>query len=221
MVIQNMIIAFVAVLFQIFMREKPAVPPSAVAEADEDEADLWQSFKAMKGNSNFMLLTLSFSLTFGSYIAFSNVISNLMDPFGLTPRTLAFIAIGLLVSGIIGSVLAGIYVDKTGKYKSTVLLMLFATGCVFLAMSLALHGLWLRAFFVTALLLGLAGVGYIPIVLSFGVELMFPMPAATVNGIMLLLVSGFGFIASLVVAFISDDAGSDALLTEEELALTR
>ena len=41
MVIQNMIIAVVAVLFQIFMREKPDVPPSAVAEAEEDDGDLW------------------------------------------------------------------------------------------------------------------------------------------------------------------------------------
>ena len=94
----------------------------------------------MKENSNFILLTISFSLTFGAYIAFSNVISNLMDPFGLEPRTLAQVAVGLLVSGILGAVLAGLYVDKTGKYKSTVLLMLFSTGCVFMTMSLALHG---------------------------------------------------------------------------------
>ena len=76
-------------------------------------------------------------------------------------------------------------------------------------------------FYITALLLGFVGIGYVPIVLSFGVELMFPMPPATVNGVMLLLVSGFGFIHSLVVAFITDDAEGDALLTEEELEVTR
>ena len=67
------------------MREKPDVPPSAVAEADEDDRDLVQSFKVMKENSNFMLLTISFALTFGSYVGFANLISNLMDPFGLEP----------------------------------------------------------------------------------------------------------------------------------------
>ena len=80
---QNVIVGIIFVLFQLVIREKPDVPPSAVAEAEEDNRDLCQSFREMKDNSNFMLLALTFAITFGSYVGFGNCISNILSPYGL------------------------------------------------------------------------------------------------------------------------------------------
>ena len=99
--------------------------------------------------------------------------------------------------------------------------MLFVTGALVSCMTLSLHKLWMGSFLGVALALGFAAVGYVPVALAFGIELTFPMPAATVNGSMLLLAQAIGFVQSLVIAFITDDAASDALLTEEELLVTR
>ena len=86
---QNMVISFVFIVFQLVIREKPDIPPSAVAEADEDDRDLCQSFAAMGQNSSFMLLTLGVALTFGTYVGFGNCVSNILDPFGLEPDVIA------------------------------------------------------------------------------------------------------------------------------------
>ena len=122
---------------------------------------------------------------------------------------------------MVGAVATGIYVDKTGRYKSASLLMLLLTGAIVFLMTASLHAHRIDVFVVAALALGFASVGYVPVALAFGVELTFPMPAATANGSMLLLAQGFGFVQSLVVTFISDDSDADDLLTPEELLLTR
>ena len=136
--IQNLVIAIVVILFQLIIRAKPSVPPSAVAES-EDDRDLAQSFRVMKENSNFMLLSIAFALTFGSYVGFGNIMSNIIDPYGLTPQDIAQIGLVLLITGVIGAVSIGIWVDRTGMYKCTSVVMLAMITVVVVIMVLALH----------------------------------------------------------------------------------
>ena len=175
----------------------------------------------MRSNSSFLLLTLAFGLIFGSYVGFANLVSNLLDPFGLEPQDIARIGMGLLFSGIIGAVATGLFVDRTGKYKSTCLAMAFLTSALVLCMTWTLKTQVMAAFIALACALGFSAVGYVPVALAFGVELTFPMAAATVNGSMLLLGQAFGFAQSLIVTFISDDRAVDDLLTVEELLTVR
>ena len=83
--------------------------------------------------------------------------------------------------------IAGIWVDKTGKYKSTAILMLALVVLVVAVMTVALHNAHMRTFIIFAFLLGFASVAYVPVALGLGVELTFPMPAFTSNGSMIIV----------------------------------
>ena len=191
------------------IREKPDVPPSAVAEAEEDTRDLCQSFGLMKDNKNFMWLAFTFAITFGSYVGFGNCISNILDPFGLEPYQLAQIGIGLLVSGLLGAVISGVFVDQTGQFKLCLIMVLtIVVGSIStMAYSLSIDNM--DMFIWTAGFLGFGAVAYVPISLALGVELTFPMQPVTVNGSMLMLAQGSGFLLSLAITFITDDTEAD------------
>ena len=170
----------------------------------------------MKENSSFMLLTLTFAITFGSYVGFGNCISNILDPYGLQPYQLAQIGIGLLVSGLFGAVVSGIFVDRTGKYKACILIMLtmIVTCISIMAYSLMIDDI--DTFVNTTFVLGFCAVGYVPISLALGVELTFPMQPVTVNGSMIMLAQGSGFLLSLLLTVITDDIGAAPGQTAEE-----
>ena len=44
--------------------------------------------------------------------------SNLFDPFGYSPAELSTIALMMLGAGVVGAILVGALVDKTGLYKT-------------------------------------------------------------------------------------------------------
>ena len=61
MIYQNMMIGIVFFFFQMLIREKPDIPPSAVAEATIDNKSFLQSFYLLSKNTNFMLLVVVFA----------------------------------------------------------------------------------------------------------------------------------------------------------------
>ena len=77
----------------------------------------------MKENTSFMLLCLSFALMFGFYVSLGNLISSIFSPFGLNPTEISLLGLYLLVSGIVGAIVMGAFVDKTGYYKVTIIVL--------------------------------------------------------------------------------------------------
>ena len=90
---QALFVGVIWMLLNIIMKEKPAVPPSHVATVPYRRLDFGQSFSVMKDNKNFLLLTISLALPFGSFTAIGNLVSNLFDPFGYSSSELSFICL--------------------------------------------------------------------------------------------------------------------------------
>ena len=90
---QALFVGVIWILLNIIMKEKPAVPPSHVATVPYRRLDFRQSFSVMKENRNFLLLTISLALPFGSFTAIGNLVSNLFDPFGYSSSELSFICL--------------------------------------------------------------------------------------------------------------------------------
>ena len=74
-----------------------------------------------------MLHMLSFALMFGYYVSFGNLISLLFTPFGFAPSKIADLGLYLLLAGLVGAVVIGIWVDRTATYKSTALVLIAGT----------------------------------------------------------------------------------------------
>ena len=107
------------------MRDKPVNPPSAVAEAPVQNLNMLEAFKAMKENTSFLLLAISFALMFGFYVSLGNLISGIFTPFGLNAVEITYMGLYLLGSGILGAVVVGAWVDRTATYKMTMMVLCF------------------------------------------------------------------------------------------------
>ena len=79
---QNVPYLLVFIIFQIIIKDKPDIPPSAVAEAPPSEHSFLKSFKEMWQNKNFMLLAAAYALIYGTVVAISTTMSNCLNPFG-------------------------------------------------------------------------------------------------------------------------------------------
>ena len=117
--------------FQLIFREKPETPPSAVATVPPQNLRFCEAFAVMKSNTPFMLLVISFALIFGFYVALGNLISSIFTPFHMEAKEIAMVGLYLLASGIVGAIVVGALVDRTGLYKVTTLI-LGAANIVFL-----------------------------------------------------------------------------------------
>ena len=201
------------------MTDKPEYPPSAVALVPYEILDFRMSFSVMAQNRNFLLLAIAFALPFGSFLAIGTLVSNLFDPFGYNASDLSFICLMLLMSGVLGAILVGAFVDRTAKYnftmKSITAMTTIATLMILVSLTWYLEN---QSMLITWMeILGFVATGYIPLCLSYGTELTFPLQPALVVGTLTLLGSASSFILSLLGAFMNHEGKNDNLLTEEEL----
>ena len=206
-------------IFNIVLKEKPKKPPSAVAEVPYERLDFKQSFKALKDNPNFLLLVIAFALPFGSVLAIGALMSNIFVPFGYAPNELAFIALVMLLSGVVGSIVTGAIVDKTGWYKYPMNFIGFSviTATVMIMLALTWFPSNRGAMYGLFALLGFCAVGYVPLCFSYGAELTFPLQPALINGTLALLGSGAAGVISFLGAFLAKEREGDEDLAEDEL----
>lgn len=210
-------------MLNLFIKEKPDAPPSAVAQVPYERLDFSKSFSVMGENRNFLLLTIAFGLPFGSYIAIGTLVSNLFDPFGYSASELSFICLMLLGSGVFGAIIIGAFIDRTRMYKQT---MIVLTGMIAVATAMVICTLtWFldnESMFINWMeVLGFVGTGYIPLCLSYGSELTFPLQPALVNGTLTLVGSACSFLLSLLGAFMNHEGKHDYAFSEEELLYVR
>ena len=170
-------------------------------------------------NKSFVFLTIAFSNLVGLYFAMGSFLSNFFNPFGQSPLEVAIIGLNTMGSGVLGSVISGIILDKTAAYKRLIqTLILIAT------VSLGIASYTLFTFSSNVLLhimlfcLGFSMVAVIPSGLGLGVELTFPMQPALVNGIMLIITNINGTIQGLIYSGIMDFNPLNYDTSEEVLA---
>merc|ERR1712014_559965 len=100
----------------IVIRDRPVKPPSAVSEVVPKQIGFAETWALLRDNTNFTLLLIAFSLPFGSFLAVGSLMSNIFDPFGFKPSGVAFVSLGLLLSGVVGAVIFGMLLDKYKLY---------------------------------------------------------------------------------------------------------
>jgi len=131
---------------------------------------------------------MSFALMFGFYVSLGNLISSIFTPFGLSPHDISMLGLYLLLSGIIGAIIVGVIVDRTGFYKlTTFVLSAMNLGFLIIVNQTIYHIDYSYALMVVSLLfMGFSSVSYIPLSFSFAAELTFPLSPSLINGAMLL-----------------------------------
>ena len=209
-------------IFQLVIRDKPDVAPSAVAAAPPSNTTFVASFKEMWANKNFMILALAYALVYGVYCAVGATLSNLLNPFGFTPVEISIAGGSGLLAGVLGALAIGCFLDCTALYRRThisISVMAFvALVTVSLILATSDKQASLASITIGTLLLGVASVSFFPTSLSYGAELTFPLQPALVNACMNFLGQIAAFILMGTSTFITDvDAASDDLTSQSSV----
>lgn len=195
-----------AVIFILFAKDRPATPPCAAGE--EVRSLVVDGLKDTLRNKNFIILMVIFFIGLGAFNSVTTWIENVVAPRGFTSQQ-AGMAGGLMIAGgVLGALVLPMISDKLRK----------RVPFIMIAVAGAILGLAGVTFFTnyTLLLVASGVLGFFllsagPIGFTYGVEITFPAPEGTSNGLLILM----GQISGILFIF-----GMDALKSPKDGAMT-
>ncbi|XP_033966688.1 choline/ethanolamine transporter flvcr2a isoform X6 [Pseudochaenichthys georgianus] len=209
--VATLIFILVVIVFQ----EKPELPPSQsqvqARSTPPEENSYMSSILRLLRNKSFMLLMVSYGLNVGCFYSISTLLNRMIiDQYPGEEVNAGRIGLTIVVAGMAGSLICGIWLDKTKTYKQTALAVyvLSLIGMVIYTFTLNLGYLWVV--FVTAGTLGFFMTGYLPLGFEFAVELTYPESEGTSSGLLNCSAQIFGIIFTISQGKIIDRWGTFA-----------
>lgn len=184
MAYQNIWITLITIPYLILVRDAPATPPSLVATQEPER----QPFCKMVGEAlkvrSYVFLLIAFSLTDGTLITFSDILSSVFGEF--SPSQISIIGGMTVVAGVCASLSTAVILQKTQKYLLTLRIVVIGVCLTIFSLPFANKSGNFAFVLTNAILFGICLVPIIPTSMGFAAELTFPMPAATTNGLLLM-----------------------------------
>eukprot|EP00743_Colponemidia_sp_Colp-15_P004645 GILK01005006.1.p1 GENE.GILK01005006.1~~GILK01005006.1.p1 ORF type:complete len:457 (-),score=72.14 GILK01005006.1:248-1618(-) len=172
-----------AVLVVFAFKDKPPTPPCETATQQRDE--FWPAMKHLFSNRHFLFLFLEFSMGLGSFNTLATLISTLIAPFGFGDSDSSLLGALVIVAGLVGSGVAGFVVDKTHRYRHTLMICFIGSSLAALAFAFLLHTQQIALVAISAALLGLFMTPVMPLSLELACEVTYPVGEATSAGFLL------------------------------------
>ncbi|KAM9842366.1 choline/ethanolamine transporter flvcr2a isoform 2-T2 [Aulostomus maculatus] len=201
------------ILVVIVFQERPEIPPTqAQAQARNiapEEYSYTASILRLLRNKPFMLLVVSYGLNVGCFYAVSTLLNRMIiEHYPGEEVNAGRIGLTIVIAGMVGSLICGIWLDKTKTYKQTTLAVyiLSLIGMLIYAFTLNLGHLWVV--FITAGVLGFFMTGYLPLGFEFAVELTYPESEGTSSGLLNCSAQIFGIIFTISQGKIIDNWGT-------------
>ncbi|KFP22398.1 hypothetical protein Z169_15331, partial [Egretta garzetta] len=197
------------ILVIIVFKEKPPHPPSRaqalIQSRPTEEYSYRQSILRLLRNANFLLLMVTYGLNAGCFYALVVCVS----PQGEEVNA-GRIGLTIILSGMVGALISGIWLDRTKTYKQTTLVVyvMSLVGMIAYTFTLSLGHLWVV--FVTAGMLGFFMTGYLPLGFEFAAELTYPESEGTSSGLLNVSAQIFGIAFTIGQGQIMDRFGTKA-----------
>ncbi|VVD02455.1 unnamed protein product [Leptidea sinapis] len=174
------------VLIVLFFKAAPSTPPSAAADlGSELDSNFLQSLKKLMTNRNYVLLLISYGLNVGVFYAISTLLNELVLTYYPGANTDAGrIGLVLVVAGMVGSVVCGLILDKTHRFKETTLAVYAASVIGMFIFTFTLDSGHISIVYFSSILLGFFMAGYLPVGFEFASEVTYPEPEGTTSGIL-------------------------------------
>ncbi|XP_042244141.1 feline leukemia virus subgroup C receptor-related protein 2 isoform X1 [Thunnus albacares] len=207
--VATLIFVLVVIVFQ----ERPEIPPTqAQAQARSippDEYSYTASILRLLRNKPFMLLVVSYGLNVGCFYAVSTLLNRMIiEHYPGEEVNAGRIGLTIVIAGMVGSLICGIWLDKTKTYKQTTLIVYILSLVAMLVYAFTLNQGHLWVVFLTAGLLGLFMTGYLPLGFEFAVELTYPESEGTSSGLLNCSAQIFGIIFTISQGKIIDNWGT-------------
>ncbi|KAM4543082.1 choline/ethanolamine transporter flvcr2a isoform 2-T4 [Odontesthes bonariensis] len=207
--VATLIFVLVVIVFQ----DRPEIPPTqSQAQARNtrpDDYSYMASILRLLRNKPFILLAISYGLNVGCFYAISTLLNRMIiEHYPGEEVNAGRIGLTIVIAGMAGSLICGIWLDKTKTYKQTTLVVyvLSLVGMLVYSFTLSLGHMWVV--FTTAGLLGFFMTGYLPLGFEFAVELTFPESEGTSSGLLNCSAQIFGIIFTIGQGKIIDAWGT-------------
>ncbi|XP_072032086.1 choline/ethanolamine transporter flvcr2b-like isoform X2 [Amphiura filiformis] len=198
-----LITSFLLILIFMVYQDKPPVPPSHAklgAQISMCKRTYAESITSLFMNVGFVLLVITYGVNVGSFYAISTLLNQIvLSEFPREEMMVGVIGLTIVISGMFGSVVTGLWLDRSRMYRGTtvVVYLLSLIGMIIFTFTLRLHNIWL-VFGVSAFL-GFFMTGYLPLGFEFAAELTFPEPEGTSSGLLNASAQTFGIIFTMAM----------------------
>lgn len=191
------------ILTVIVIKNRPPLPPSqaqaVLPNCPLEDYSYGKSIINLFKNKAFVLLLVSYGILTGSFYSVSTLLNQMITHcYENQELNAGRIGLTLVVAGMVGSILCGLWLDHTKTYKMTTLIVycLSFVGMLVFTFTLDLDNIYLV--FVTAGVLGFFMTGYLPLGFEFGVEITYPESEGTSSGLLNAFAQIFGIIFTLI-----------------------
>ncbi|KAL4430217.1 hypothetical protein ABPG74_014776 [Tetrahymena malaccensis] len=181
MLIQAIMITACCAPTVIFFREKPPTPPSHSASVEKSKFS--ESMTILIKDKNFILLYIYFGCILGNFNSIATLINFFLEQFSYSSDDTSYFGTVFIISGLIGSAVFSIIVEKNQKYKLAIIISSIASILSYSLtmgfLSLDIFSLQLIAFF----LFGFFATPLIPLSLEFACEITYPISETIGSGL--------------------------------------
>jgi MFS family permease len=186
----------IAVLFLLFMKEKPPCPPGRI---EEKKIGFFTGIGDVLKNRDMRLMLLSFFIGLGIFNAITTWIEQVLHSRGFSAVQAGMAGAVMMISGIFGTIVFPLFSDRLRKRKS--IFMITVAGAIPGLAGLT-FGTDYTVLLVSAAILGFFSMGGGPIGYQYCAEISFPVPEATSQGLIILSgqISGIVFIVGMDVS---------------------
>ena len=201
----------VFLLILILFKDKPPAPPSRAQQLAIEAAmkeNYLKSLMNLVKNPGFLILVLAYGINVGCYYG----IATLLNPIILyyfpgEEENAGRIGLTIVLMGLLGAIVAGVWLDKSKTFKSTTIaIYAFSfTGAVAYTFTLDLGLIWVA--FVTAGSLGFFMTSYLPVGFEFAAEITYPESEGTSSGLLNAAAQFFGIIFTIGMRAMLDSIG--------------
>ncbi|XP_051511864.1 feline leukemia virus subgroup C receptor-related protein 1-like isoform X1 [Myxocyprinus asiaticus] len=192
------------------IKDRPPMPSSkaqAVLSGNpSEEYSYKKSIINLFKNKPFLLLLISYGIMTGSFYSVSTLLNQIIIYHYLGEEINAGrIGLTLVVAGMVGSILCGLWLDRTKTYKLTTLIVYILSFIGMVVFTFTLDLGHLSVVFFTSGVLGFFMTGYLPIGFEFGVEITYPESEGTSSGLLNAFAQVFGIIFTLIQGRLTTD----------------
>ncbi|KAL0279177.1 UNVERIFIED_CONTAM: hypothetical protein PYX00_000786 [Menopon gallinae] len=196
-------LVFIAIV-TVFQAAPPLPPSSAqAAQRTSEQVPFLKSVKKLVTNSGYMLLLVSYGINVGVFYAISTLLNQVvLDYFPGKEEDAGRIGLTIVVAGMVGSVICGIALDKTHKFKEVTLVVYVFSLIGMLIYTFTLQSGYIAVVYFTGGLLGFFMTGYLPVGFEFAAELTYPEPEGTSAGLLNASSQVFGILFTIFYSFL-------------------
>ncbi|KAL1242400.1 putative MFS-type transporter C09D4.1 [Trichinella spiralis] len=193
---------FLAVLLGV--SERPPLPPSIAQSLIDNstytKGQFKQSVYSLAKQASFVQLAFTYGLNVGAFYAVSTLLNQTLLPyFPNEEKNIGIVGLLIILTGLLGSVLCGWWLDKTKMFKFIVTITYAASLLGMIIYTVCIEKGSIKIVFLAASILGFSMTGYLPLGLEYAAEITYPISEGITSGIMNGSAQVFGVILTMSV----------------------